>query len=137
MDIRVLNYSGGPMTADSALWNNIEDKKELRVTIIPRLRYSEGSEICGFQFDFIVVYDNQRVIKTGFLFGLGIENLVEYIGNKVSEEKKRKSIEDILKKIWPYAGGAFAARCSDKGISLLLPEPDLHQLSADTLLQSK
>lgn len=137
MDIKLLNYSAGPMKADSDLWGEITDRSDINSNVICRLSYTPGKDVIGMQFDFTFSNDDKLLIKTGFLFGMRIDGLAGYISESLPEETVRTSITDILSFVWPYVVGAMAARCAEKSIELILPSIDYAGLAKEVILSVK
>lgn len=121
MKIQVLNYSAGPFEANFDLWEKVNDKEDLLFDIISRLRYSPEKEVCGFQFDFKLTFNEEMIVKCGFLFGLMIEDLGKLIGDSLTKEANNRSIAEISAFIWPFVVGALAARCAYVNIEMVLP----------------
>lgn len=134
MKIHVMTYSPGPFEANKELWDNIESNDKMGIDIAGRLRYRPQKDICGFQFDIKLVYKEEMLIKTGLLFGLMVDNLGSYIGDSLTKEVNTKSVAKISEFIWPFVVGAFAARCADKEIQMILPHLDFDKFAEEVLL---
>lgn len=136
MDIRLLNYSAGPFVGDQDLWNKLENREDLNVNVVSRLRYTPGVDVFGLQFDFIISHENCQIIKTGYLFGMEIAKLEDYVDDRLTSEINKKNIAEIVKFIWPYVVGAFAARCADNSIQMILPNIDFVKFADEVMLVS-
>lgn len=134
MNIRLLNYSAGSFVGNSDIWTKIEDKQDMNINIVSRLRYTSNVDVFGLQFDFIVSYKQELIIKTGFLFGMEVKDFKNYIEDKLPTETNKKNISEIIRFIWPYVVGALAARCSDHSIQLILPDIDFTKFAEEVMM---
>lgn len=134
MKIQVMTYSPGPFEANKELWDKIDSNDKMGIDITGRLRYQPQKDICGFQFDIKLVHKDELLIKTGLLFGLIVEDMGSYIGDSLTKEVNTKSVAEISEFIWPFVVGAFAARCADKKIQMILPRLNFDKFAEEVLL---
>lgn len=135
MKIQVMTYSPGPFEANKELWDKIDNCDKMGIDIAGRLRYRPQKDICGFQLDIQLVYKEESLIKSGLLFGLMVEKLESYIGDSLTKEANTKSIAEISEFIWPFVVGAFAARCADKEIQMILPRLNFDRFAEEVIIQ--
>lgn len=134
MDINLINYSAGPFSANTDLWDKTDKSADFQINVVARLRYTPKEDVCGFQFDIMIDYKNEFLLKCGFLFGLRIKDLATYIDDSLTKEQNTKSVEVISSFIWPFVVGAFAARCADQKIDMILPRINYEKFAEEVML---
>ena len=137
MEIILGNYSAGPFVIEEDRVKDIKDKSKVQIGMSARLKYSSASDVCGIQFDFILNNNEELVIKTGFLFGMEIKNLKEFISDNNTREKNLKHVTEIIEFIWPFTVGAFAARCGDHSFQMMLPPIDASRFASEVILSNQ
>ena len=134
MKVEVINYSPGPMSANTELWDKIENKQAIGIEVIARLRYSASKNVCGFQFDITLIHNDNMIVKTGFLYGIILEELDKYIDDSLTREHIMRNIADLSAIIWPFVVGSFSARCADYSIPMILPKIDFYKFAEEVML---
>lgn len=134
MNIDVINFSPGPMVAKPKDWEKIENMTALSMEVIARLRYIPGKDVLGYQFDISLIFEDELIVKTGVLFGLKLLDVDKYLNNSLSREHNVSSIAEITEFIWPFVVGAFAARCADNGIQMILPRVNFYKFAEEVML---
>lgn len=58
-----------------------------------------------------------------------------YIVDSLTKEVNTKSVAKISEFVWPFIVGAFAARCADKEIQMILPRLNFDKFAEEVILQ--
>lgn len=135
MDIQIVNFSQGPFNFNNVIWQELKNKENISIDAMCQLRYSRNAEIAGIQFDFTIINEETLILKDGFLFGLKIENWVDFVAKTDLSEDKSAIIE-ILNYIWPVVIGVVASQTSsDKTFPLILPTIDIPEFAKQVILK--
>ncbi len=139
MNIQIINYSQGPLEFNRDIWYNIENKQEnINIDAICQLRYSASTPVLGIQFDFTVTNGENLVLKTGFLFGLGIESFVKLLSEKKDLDNNREIVAEILQFVWPAVVGAIASQTSSpEHKSFIVPPINIDEYAKQVILSRK
>lgn len=133
MEIKIVNYSRGPIEINKELWLNAGDS-EFDLAVRTHLKYSVDSDLVGFQVDLNLVKTAERtpVMNIGLLIGLRINGFNELIA--IDSEKESNMVE-ICRYVWPMVIGAVAASSAiDCDKPLVLPTVDTSKLAREVIL---
>lgn len=130
MEIRIVNYSRGPLEINKDLWNGTVEG-EFAISVRAQLRYADGSGAVGFQIDMSLAKsaDGTPVMNLGLLLGLHVNGAVDF-------QKDGSAVAEICRYVWPMVIGAVAASTSiESGKPLILPAVDATKLAKEVILR--
>lgn len=122
MEITVINFSKGPSSFNSELWEKA-DKTQASLEITPRLRYSADSDYVGFQLDFLIAHEQTFYYRAGFLIGLHVEGWSDLVRSNPNVLEHKDAIESIYRTAWLVATGVVAQQTTPKGSGLVVLPP--------------
>lgn len=135
-NIIIINYSNGPFSFNSELYASV-DKKDLKLSVVPRLRYSSNSDYVGFQLDITLTAGNTQVLKTGFLIGMIVRGWSDMLKSGVNLTTERQQLLNICQTGWYVATGIVAQETKASGTEeFILPPINAAKFTEEVLLMS-
>ena len=135
-DITIINFSQGPCSFDSDLFSSTP-KEELKLGVIPRLRYSLSSDYVGFQMDITLTSNNIQILKSGFLIGMLVKGWSDMLKSGINLTNERERLISLCRTVWLVATGVIAhtTKISDRE-DFILPPIDMARFAEEVLLIS-
>lgn len=134
MDIKIVNISKGPHEFNKEAIREF-DLNKLSFSVNSRLRYSTESDYVGFQIDMIIMQENTKVFRSGFLVGLAITDWAKDLQNGLDLNNNREKLPEICKTVWLVSTGIVALQSSEECFNgIVLPAIDYEKFSREVLL---